>query len=304
MRERVRRDLGIADGAHGRALRAHLARRPGLGGTGPRLALHLDLAASRARLRRTACVLLRLHYFVAGRLAAGRRPGVRDVSDHPDIAELYLAADVLVTDYSSAMFDFAVTGKPIVLFAYDIEDYRDCCAASTSTCEEIAPGPVLDDRASRSSTPWPTCRGSWPSTRSRTRASATVLLARGRPRHRARARPGPALAPVQRARGGAGVSGVQVVLLAAGLGTRLGRGHPKALTSCATAGRSCASSSTTAGGLRCRRAHRRRRRPQVRTRSWRRPRTSLRLQPDYATTNTSKSLLRALELAGPAACCG
>ncbi len=49
----------------------------------------------------------------------------RDVSDRRDINELYLAADVLVTDYSSVMFDFAVTGKPIVYFPYDLEDYRD-----------------------------------------------------------------------------------------------------------------------------------------------------------------------------------
>ena len=47
-----------------------------------------------------------------------------DVSDHPDIADLYLAADVLVTDYSSAVYDFAVTGRPIVLYAPDLEHYR------------------------------------------------------------------------------------------------------------------------------------------------------------------------------------
>ena len=45
---------------------------------------------------------------------AGR--SATDVSAHPDISELFLAADVLVTDYSSVMFDFAVTGKPDVLF--------------------------------------------------------------------------------------------------------------------------------------------------------------------------------------------
>jgi CDP-glycerol glycerophosphotransferase (TagB/SpsB family) len=47
------------------------------------------------------------------------------VPAHPDIRERYLAVDVLVTDYSSAMFDFAVTGRPVLLFTYDLADYRD-----------------------------------------------------------------------------------------------------------------------------------------------------------------------------------
>ena len=66
-------------------------------------------------------LLLRLHYLLARSSAERPRRVRRNVSDHPDIRELYLAADVLITDYSSAMFDFAVTGKPIVLYTYDLE---------------------------------------------------------------------------------------------------------------------------------------------------------------------------------------
>lgn len=36
-----------------------------------------------------------------------------------------LAADVLVTDYSSIVFDFDLTGRPIVIYAPDLESYRD-----------------------------------------------------------------------------------------------------------------------------------------------------------------------------------
>ena len=49
--------------------------------------------------------------------------GAIDVTNYPDIAELFLAADVLITDYSSVMFDFAVTGKPIIFLTPDIEKY-------------------------------------------------------------------------------------------------------------------------------------------------------------------------------------
>ena len=53
---------------------------------------------------------------MADRIALQESPAVRDVSFYPDMRDLYLAADVMVTDYSSAMFDFAVTGKPMIFY--------------------------------------------------------------------------------------------------------------------------------------------------------------------------------------------
>ena len=47
-----------------------------------------------------------------------------DVSDHPDINELLLVSDVLVTDYSSVIYEFALLGRPIVFFAPDHEAYE------------------------------------------------------------------------------------------------------------------------------------------------------------------------------------
>ncbi len=86
-------------------------------------------------------LLARLHPNV--RSGAAHRPGFTlDVGSHPDINELYLAADVLVSDYSSAIYDFAVTGKPIVLFAPDLEHYRGDVRPFYFDYEEWAPGPV------------------------------------------------------------------------------------------------------------------------------------------------------------------
>lgn len=50
--------------------------------------------------------------------------GAIDVTSYPDITELYLAADILVTDYSSSMFDFSVTGKPMMFLVPDLEEYE------------------------------------------------------------------------------------------------------------------------------------------------------------------------------------
>jgi len=68
---------------------------------------------------------------------------VVDVTSYPDIARLYLAADVLVTDYSAAMFDFALTDKPIVVLAPDLDQYRDQVRGLYLDLESMAPGPVV-----------------------------------------------------------------------------------------------------------------------------------------------------------------
>lgn len=46
-----------------------------------------------------------------------------NISEYPDIQELLVASDILITDYSSSMFDFALTGKPCFLFAKDRTAY-------------------------------------------------------------------------------------------------------------------------------------------------------------------------------------
>jgi CDP-glycerol glycerophosphotransferase len=68
---------------------------------------------------------------------------VRDVSAYPDGTELLLAADVLVTDYSSLMFDYANTGRPMLFFTYDLDLYRDEVRGFYFDFLERAPGPLL-----------------------------------------------------------------------------------------------------------------------------------------------------------------
>ena len=47
-----------------------------------------------------------------------------DVTDYPDMQPLLCAADVLVTDYSSSIWDMSLTGKPVFLFCPDLKAYR------------------------------------------------------------------------------------------------------------------------------------------------------------------------------------
>jgi CDP-glycerol glycerophosphotransferase len=74
-------------------------------------------------------LLVRAHYFyVPADRDGGLRPVARrrivDVSAYPVVEDLYLAADLLITDYSSAMFDFAVLDRPLVIYAPDWPVYR------------------------------------------------------------------------------------------------------------------------------------------------------------------------------------
>jgi CDP-glycerol glycerophosphotransferase len=50
---------------------------------------------------------------------------------------------MLITDYSSAMFDFAGTGRPMLFFTYDLERYRDSVRGFYFDFEAEAPGPLL-----------------------------------------------------------------------------------------------------------------------------------------------------------------
>lgn len=68
--------------------------------------------------------------------------GSIDVTDFPDITELYLAADVLVTDYSSVMFDFSVTGKPMLFLCPDLAEYEALRGFYFDFADQ-APGPIL-----------------------------------------------------------------------------------------------------------------------------------------------------------------
>jgi CDP-glycerol glycerophosphotransferase len=86
--------------------------------------------------------LVRAHWH-SGATEEVRGEAVLDVTAYQDLRELYLAADVLVTDYSSSMFDFAVTRKPILFYTYDLEYYRDVLRGFYWDFETEAPGPLL-----------------------------------------------------------------------------------------------------------------------------------------------------------------
>jgi CDP-glycerol glycerophosphotransferase len=84
----------------------------------------LDVDALAEALGPDTRILLRGHYFYGSIGFPPRHPRVTDVSSFPSVETLYLAADVLITDFSSVMFDYAILDKPLVIFAPDWEVYK------------------------------------------------------------------------------------------------------------------------------------------------------------------------------------
>jgi CDP-glycerol glycerophosphotransferase len=103
----------------------------------------LDVEAFADRLGPEAVLLVRAHYFYvpADHAAQPRRGRIVDVSAYPVVEDLYLAADVMMTDYSSAMFDFAVLDRPLVIFAPDWPVYRELRGTYFDLLA-LPPGPV------------------------------------------------------------------------------------------------------------------------------------------------------------------
>lgn len=102
----------------------------------------LDWAALRARLGERVTFLSRRHRALPA-APGGFGAEVLDVSGWPDMTDLLAATDVLVTDYSSAFFDYAATGRPMVFFTYDLEEYRGRTRGHYFAMEDVVPGPVV-----------------------------------------------------------------------------------------------------------------------------------------------------------------
>jgi len=69
-------------------------------------------------------LIIKYHYYVKDKPDFTKYGGVIHDSEK-DIAELYPICDMLITDYSSTMFDYAVLKRPMVFFAYDLERYEE-----------------------------------------------------------------------------------------------------------------------------------------------------------------------------------
>ncbi|MFJ3229419.1 bifunctional glycosyltransferase family 2 protein/CDP-glycerol:glycerophosphate glycerophosphotransferase [Streptomyces sp. NPDC086787] len=131
---RVRRELGVPEGRTA-VLYAPTHRDHHTG-----FETGLDLAAFCEAAGDDVVVLLRAHYFY-DRGRGGSDGRIIDVTAHRSAEDVCLAADALVTDYSSIMFDYANLDRPIVVYADDWDVYRETRGVCFDLME-APPGPV------------------------------------------------------------------------------------------------------------------------------------------------------------------
>ena len=103
----------------------------------------LDLDEMRRRLSDDYVLLIRLHHFVADRYEVPHDGEfIFDAGRVGKIEDLYPLTDVLITDYSSVMFDFALTRKQMIFFTYDLEEYTLKNRGSYFDITKEAPGVI------------------------------------------------------------------------------------------------------------------------------------------------------------------
>ena len=68
-----------------------------------------------------------------------------DFTGYKDEQKLLLLSDILIADYSSIMVDYTILKKPIILFAYDLDDYLNKERGFYFDYKEMVPGKIVYD---------------------------------------------------------------------------------------------------------------------------------------------------------------
>ncbi|MEK4709701.1 CDP-glycerol glycerophosphotransferase family protein [Bacillus sp. FSL R10-2780] len=106
--------------------------------------LHLDIDTMYKALKDEYIVLIKLHPAVRNKLNhQDKYKGfVYDYSLYPNINDLFLVTDILITDYSSVPFEFCLLNKPMVFFPYDLKKYAKK-RGIIGDYKRNVPGPVV-----------------------------------------------------------------------------------------------------------------------------------------------------------------
>lgn len=68
--------------------------------------------------------IMRMHYEVAKHNKLPNNSMWMDMSDYPNLNDLMIVSDILISDYSSIIFDYSIMGKPIINYLYDYDEYK------------------------------------------------------------------------------------------------------------------------------------------------------------------------------------
>ena len=106
--------------------------------------INLDLQFLKENLEDDYIIFLRLHSNVSNKLNIDNslKNFIYDLSSYDDVQELFIISEVLITDYSSVMFDFAITEKTMIFYPYDLGHYDNNIRGFYFDYNEV-PGPIV-----------------------------------------------------------------------------------------------------------------------------------------------------------------
>ena len=144
---RVRKTLGVPDNKKLILYAPTWRDNQHVAGTGYVFDNPLDFDKLREEIGDEYVILFRPHYFVANAFDFGKYEGwVYDVASYPDINDLYIVSDILITDYSSVFFDYSILKRPILFYMYDLKYYQDTVRGFYISLDEL-PGPIVEEEA-------------------------------------------------------------------------------------------------------------------------------------------------------------
>lgn len=113
--------------------------------------MELDLDKFIHELPENLVCIIKLHPFVAKQYSWTKEQQERykgriyNLSSYPDTNTLLFVADVLITDYSSIIYEYCLREKPMIFYAYDLEDFESKGRGFYESYEEFVPGMVVRD---------------------------------------------------------------------------------------------------------------------------------------------------------------
>lgn len=113
--------------------------------------IHLDLDRMSEEMPLDEVLMIRLHPHVAGQMGGelenGKWDNIINVSGYPGVTTLLAAADMLITDYSSIIFEYCLLGRPMIFYAYDLEAFESGGRSFYRDYKTFVPGPVVTDQS-------------------------------------------------------------------------------------------------------------------------------------------------------------
>lgn len=142
--EKMRQELPIIQG------KKVILFAPTFRGNGHRSAHYPFFKIDFARLadycsKNNAIILFKMHPFVKNKLNIPKiyQPYFKDISDFREVNDILFITDILISDYSSLVYEFALFKRPMLFYAFDLEDYvtsRDFY----ETYQDFVPGKIVE----------------------------------------------------------------------------------------------------------------------------------------------------------------